>query len=301
MSNDPAMNAALLNFCTSLDNGPRGGGPPQRSEEERRWLREALESVEAPERQIKRLLAAVARDDIAEEDCVAALEELAELVEDINWAVEFSLMNGHNVMLGLLRGGGVAAGSAGVRRAAALVIAHASQLNEQVQRRFEEARWHEVLLPLLSEERSPATLAAFLHSCSCLCRDYTPNALLFGEGGGLEVITELLKTTHSAGEYKSKIIKRVLFLLAYLAGVLDVDTHNLARHISVYTVSDDQELQIASARTLIALTNKSSEAVRLALRAVTPECFTNWRNTLLEEDDSRRQLMDILLGEGHEG
>ncbi|EAN89648.1 hypothetical protein C3747_25g239 [Trypanosoma cruzi] len=304
MSNDPSMNTALLNFCTSLSNGSGSGDReqlPRRNSEELQWLKEALASVEAPERQIKRLLETVARDGVTEDDCAAALEELSELVEDINWAVEFSLMNGHRIMLDLLRRGKLTAESEPVRQGAAMVIAHAAQLNERVQKCFEEAQWEEVLIPLLREEKAPAVFAALLHSCSCLCREYSPNALLFKKAGGIEVITRVLRSESLDGCDK-KIIKRVLFLVGYLTEVLDIATEDMIRSVSVHAASSDEEIQMNVAQTLFLVAEKSCAIVRRVLKEVAPGCLVRWRNALLgEEDDPRRRLVNKLDREGHDG
>ncbi|RNF25637.1 uncharacterized protein Tco025E_02197 [Trypanosoma conorhini] len=304
MSNDPSMNTALLNFCTSVSagsgNGTRGAAP-HRNPEELQWLKEALASVEAPERQIKRLLETVSRDEVTEDECVAALEELSELVEDVNWAIEFSLMSGHRVLLELLRREQLAPKSEQVRQAAAMVIAHSAQLNERVQKCFEEAQWQAVLLPLLREEKSPAALAALLHSCSCLCREYAPNVLLFSKAGGNELIVAMLAAHGLEGSNDKKILKRVLFLLSYLADVLDIATEDLLRCISVHAANTDEDVQTSVAQVLIVCAKKSCAIVKRVLNEVAPECPARWRSALLDEDDPRKQLVRKLEKEDHDG
>ncbi|KEG14372.1 hypothetical protein DQ04_00501120 [Trypanosoma grayi] len=305
MSNDPAINTALLNFCASLDNGPKNSSnadaPTHRNPEDMQWLKEALQSVEAPERQVRRLLDTVARDDITEDACAEALEELSDLVEDINWAIEFSLMNGHKTILDLLQKGKLAAESAKVRQNAAMVIAHAAQLNERVQNCFEEAQWQNVLVPLLEKEESSAVLAALLHSCSCLCRSYAPNAHLFCRAGGVELVKVLLGTEDTGSPISSRIIRRVLFLITYLADVADFETEGMLRLICKHAKNPDDEVQITAAQTLTAFTDKSFAVVKRVMCEEAPECLDSWRSRNLEEDDCRKMLINVLDKEGHEG
>ncbi|ESL06765.1 hypothetical protein TRSC58_05557 [Trypanosoma rangeli SC58] len=304
MSNDPSMNTALLDFCTSVGAGSRNGNCgelPRRNPEEMQWLKEALASVEAPERRVKCLLETISCDDVTEDECVAALEELSELVEDINWAIEFSLMNGHCVVLELLRKEQLTLKSAQVRQGAAMVIAHSAQLNERVQKSFEEAQWQTVLLPLLREEKSPVVLAALLHSCSCLCREYSPNALLFSKAGGTELIATMLTREGLEGSNDKKILKRVLFLLRYLVDVLDIATDDLIRCVSTHAASTDEDVQISVAQTLIACAERCCAIVKRVLNEVAPDSSARWRNSLLEEEDPRKQLVNKLDKEGHEG
>ena len=66
MSSDPRINSALFNFCIAADDGPRN--PPSEEESNKypraslddlRWLREAMESVEAPDRIMQRHVATI--------------------------------------------------------------------------------------------------------------------------------------------------------------------------------------------------------------------------------------------------
>eukprot|EP00758_Cryptobia_borreli_P002849 Tbor_TRINITY_DN3340_c0_g1::TRINITY_DN3340_c0_g1_i1::g.23555::m.23555 len=62
MSNDGYINSALFNFCTSLDNGPKQPTEqPPRSLEDIAWLKEALQSVEAPDKTMKKKLGILKR------------------------------------------------------------------------------------------------------------------------------------------------------------------------------------------------------------------------------------------------
>ncbi|KAG8345200.1 hypothetical protein ERJ75_001425600 [Trypanosoma vivax] len=306
MSNDPCLNTALLNFCTSLSNGPRGengtdSALQKRSPEELQWLKEALASIEQPERKIKRILEMIARENAQESECVAGLEELSDMVEDINWAAEFVLGGGHKIILDLLRKQALSAESGRVRMQAAMVVAHASQLNENVQHCFEKERWQEVLLPLLRGEEDPAVIAALLHSCSCLCRDYIPNAKLFACSGGIEIINGFLGRNRIALLDDNKIVKRALFFLAYLTDVIDVDVRSVVRHAALFVESDDDDVELAAARALTSAAKKSLSIVRAVLKEEVPNCLTNWRNKQLDQDDCRQQLVLMLEREGHCG
>ncbi|KAG5471446.1 hypothetical protein LSCM1_01534 [Leishmania martiniquensis] len=74
------------------------------------WLRNALASVEAPEKRLKQLLLSTesdategSREPSEQEERVEALAEMAEMVEDVNWAAEFALMHGPQRLLQALR------------------------------------------------------------------------------------------------------------------------------------------------------------------------------------------------------
>jgi hypothetical protein len=89
MSKDPAIDAALFNFCSHSDDGPEQNRPPlpPRDPEDLKWLREALESVESPERRIKKIFS-----DVHETAGSGGAEpERSDMVEDTNWATEVSL------------------------------------------------------------------------------------------------------------------------------------------------------------------------------------------------------------------
>nr|CCC90214.1 conserved hypothetical protein [Trypanosoma congolense IL3000] len=298
MSNDPCLNTALLNFCTKLDNGPKGGdgdrAPPKRTPEEMQWLKDALASIEQPERKIKRLLATLAGGNVPGETYLECLEELSELVEDINWAVEFALGDGHRIVLQFLQKHKAAAESAEVRQSAAMVIAHAAQLNERVQKCFEEVRWQDVLVPMLKKEDDPAVIAALLHSCSCLCRDYVPNAQLFERVGGVNAIIDLLDAESIGSRSSGKVIKRTLFFLAYLVETVKVDARTVAYRVVQLADNNDDEIQSAAARTLAALAVNNGAIVREAIRHGAPECLARWRNAAFDGDDGRRQLVRVL-------
>eukprot|EP00658_Telonema_sp_P-2_P079622 TRINITY_DN7740_c0_g1_i1.p2 TRINITY_DN7740_c0_g1~~TRINITY_DN7740_c0_g1_i1.p2 ORF type:complete len:202 (+),score=82.78 TRINITY_DN7740_c0_g1_i1:199-804(+) len=64
MSNDPAFNSALFDFCNRLNDGPAAGTPssiPDRTPEEKEWLRQALESFKAPDKILKTKLNVVSQ------------------------------------------------------------------------------------------------------------------------------------------------------------------------------------------------------------------------------------------------
>ncbi|KAG5497048.1 hypothetical protein GH5_01575 [Leishmania sp. Ghana 2012 LV757] len=159
------------------------------------WLRNALASVEAPEKRIKQLLfnmenqtAEGSPGPLTQEERVESLAEMAEMVEDVNWAAEFALMQGPQRLLQVLRreraahpllsistadsdahveaaeGTDTAEGEAPrCTRSAnassrvplfagfAMVVAHSAQLNEPVQAAYQVARWEDIILPLIGD------------------------------------------------------------------------------------------------------------------------------------------------------
>lgn len=255
---------------------------------------------------------------------LATLEELADMVEDINWACEYTLMTGPARTLtfidrictfvaqelarcgaaaGLSGPGGVATTTTTSKAVPAttatittttttaalegftlilpealsllcLIAAHASQLNDMVQAEFLKARWPATLIRVLSLELekealvarmeaaagktttakknddgdgtgvdalpeylrpSSQVIAAALHACSCLCRDFEANTIAFIHEGGIDALVRLLRfslddttttTTATKGRASSecqrrfltsKIIGRIFFFASYLA------------------------------------------------------------------------------------
>jgi hypothetical protein len=224
MSSDPAINAALLNMCAQVqDRGNNtqaaagttstGGAQPSstlasapstaaavsgsgsadatssgtasaRPASDYEWLRNALASVESPEKKVKQLLFQM-EDKMADgkagpidpEDRLEALEELSDMVEDVNWAAEFTLMEGPQRVLRVLRReraahplttvtdpvappageevegetGPVTFASIPLYTQFAMIIAHSSQLNEPVQAVYHAAHWEDVVLRLVRD------------------------------------------------------------------------------------------------------------------------------------------------------
>jgi hypothetical protein len=223
MSNDPVINAALFRFCQLADDGPRNAAGAQplakrRDPADLQWLREALESVEAPEKIVQKLLIIIGKDDTTADELMNALEELSDTVEDMNWAIEFMLMNGHTIVLRLLESNPRAKSSAEVRRLLAMIVAHACQQNDKVQKAFNDAKWADVLVPLTRNEDDLAALAALLHACSCMCRECDEGSAAFLAAGGIEMLQKLL-SPQCADKINEKIANRVLFLVGYFSRI----------------------------------------------------------------------------------
>lgn len=186
--------------------------PAKRSPEDYEWLRRAIANVESPERRVKTLLDTMEQQDITEDVMLDTLNELGDLVEDVNWAVEFKLMHGPARVLRVLRSSiGTVNGSdsaesiyahSSVRAALATVVAHSSQLDDALQQSYTAEKWSDVLVPLLYNENAKACgqagVAALLHACSCLCRGNTTNTTMFIQHGGLNVLESLLHTRRPA-------------------------------------------------------------------------------------------------------
>ena len=224
MSVDPTINAALLNMCarvresgnsategpqlsstpalapansttTTASSAPASSVAPARPASDYEWLRQALASVESPEKRVKQLLfqmegkTADGKADVADvEDRVEALEELSDMVEDVNWAAEFALMEGPQRVLKALQQERTAHPLAAIHDATlaaatakeqeekekvvvtavsgaanmtftslpiytqlAMTVAHSAQLNEPVQAIYRAAHWEEILLQLLHD------------------------------------------------------------------------------------------------------------------------------------------------------
>ncbi|CAD2215716.1 hypothetical protein AGDE_04157 [Angomonas deanei] len=408
MSDDPAINSYLLNMCAKAQpEGAAGSSitPEGRRPEDYEWLREAMQSVESPERKVKRLLKTIEAihfekgDEnvillekggnpnkenkqegetrvITEDDVLLALEELSDMVEDINWASEFDLMDGPQRVLNLLKPlvepshseGGEEYFYAADTEALyflCMLIAHSAQLNEKLQATYHRLQWTDVLVPLLAPDRclppqekenkkktssfatSWPVVAALLHACSCLCRDCPANALLWVERGGFATMVSLCVTLRERFFSESstfanlrektqvvKIIKRIFFLVAYLAeegissevllhAVVDITggaSAALQRPSSSSSEEEEEEkedldrlvvdVEQSGSRTLVVLYQKSPTLILQLIKENTALSTTmrGWRQTLQREeivsnnnndnegssDDPRLSLIEVL-------
>ncbi|CUI15078.1 Hypothetical protein, putative [Bodo saltans] len=296
MSNDPVINSALFRFCQLADDGPRTAPTEPRNLADLQWLREALEAVEAPEKIVQKLLLTIGKDDTSNEDFICAVEELSDMVEDMNWALEFVLMGGHVIILRLLESSQRAKQSAEVRKHLALVVAHASQQNDKVQKAFNDAKWADVIVPLTRSEEDQGALAAFLHACSCMCRECDEGSAAFLASKGLEVLQKLL-SPQCSDKINDKIANRVLFLVAYFSRI-GVSSSDLIESTCMYVVSP-----ASSTETSIAATNVVNQVL-----IKSPALLTTVRKIVLPylegleglaKDDPRSTLRKMLTGDAN--
>ncbi|AIO00798.1 hypothetical protein LPMP_312100 [Leishmania panamensis] len=361
------------------------------------WLRNALASVEAPEKRVKQLLFNMENrttegepGPLTPEEQLEALAELADMVEDVNWAAEFALMQGPQRLLQVLRhasaahpllsisGRGAAAGAEASKStdaetkeeslatpdstpssvlpfftALALVIAHSAQLNAPVQAAYQAAHWEDTLphfmgdcvkavqaLLLLGSDRQAAgtrgnsteaanvvtratslmrLLGAVLHACSCLCRDYPPNTIVFLQSSGLAVIVDTLRLTRTLLEIvlgctrtdggapaivthissgaasdeeaddiyapllgtAHKVTARAFFFVTYLAsaGVSSEEVIQLAC-LHAESCNSNETIQKAAARALTELMAKSPNVIKEAVQTLMPHRLKEWRTHL---------------------
>ncbi|CCW60556.1 unnamed protein product [Phytomonas sp. EM1] len=323
-SNNAPVRESSLPALRSIDDAPgpaKSEDTPQpnvtvagRNPKDYEWLREALASVESPERQVKRLLDTVEKPDVSKDEMISALEELSDLVEDINWATEFALMGGPKRMLILLqnldKNGSerFAEGASEVRAALASIVSHSSQQHGRVQQCFADAKWADVIVPMLLKEESPTTLAALLHACSCLCRNFEPNTISFLQHGGMEVLTSLLQRKRQprivGDPIDNKILGRIFFFVAYLAST-GVSSEKIIKltceHVERSGDKNNENygvesMQRSAAMALFELTKKSPSLVKRLVRECMAKQFQAWRqlNVCAEDEDPRRALTDEL-------
>lgn len=168
---------------------------PARPASDYEWLRNALVSVESPEKRVKQLLVHMENQTtegkpgpLVQEERLEALAELADMVEDVNWAAEFALMQGPQRLLDVMRreraahpllATGSRDASASVEAAdttgtgdreaqtathdgisssavplfteLAMIVAHSAQLNAPVQAAYEAAHWEDIILPFMGD------------------------------------------------------------------------------------------------------------------------------------------------------
>jgi hypothetical protein len=296
MSNDPVINSALFRFCQLADDGPRTAPLERRNVEDLQWLKEALQAVEAPEKIVQKLLLTIGKDDTSDDDIIAALEELSDMVEDMNWALEFILMNGHVIVLRMLENSPRAKQNAEVRKHLALVVAHASQQNDKVQKAFNDAKWADVVVPLARCEDDQGALAALLHACSCMCRECDEGSVAFLAAKGLEVLQKLL-SPQCADKINDKIANRVLFLVAYFSRI-GLSSAELIESTCMYIVSPSSstDTSIAAANVINQVIVKSPSLLTTVRKLVLPylEGVEG-----LATDDPRSTLRKMLTGDAN--
>ncbi|CCW66623.1 unnamed protein product [Phytomonas sp. Hart1] len=312
-SNNSSVRESSLPALRSIDGAPvpaksentsqRNITVPGRNPKDYEWLREALASVESPERQVKRLLDTVEKPDISKDEIINALEELSDLVEDINWATEFALMGGSKRILILLQSlekNGLerfAEGTSEVRAALASIVSHSSQQHGRVQQCFADAKWADIIIPMLLKEESPTTLAALLHACSCLCRNFELNTVSFLQHNGMEVLTSLLQRKRQprivGDPIDNKILARIFFFVAYLAST-GVSSEKLIKltceHVEKSADKNNdnygvESMQRSAAMALLELAKKSPSLVKRLVRECMPKQFKAWSQVHMSAED----------------
>lgn len=243
MQTHDSVSSAVLKMCQAAQSSQPSSSPAQkRDEKDYQWLKNAMESIEPLEKKVVRLLSAV-ESGANEASYIDAIEELSDLVEDINWAAEFTLINGPSRLLAVIGNTQCEPANEEVVEGLLLIVAHSSQLNENVQVAFAAAKWNTVLLPLLSEIKSlkmDSALAAALHACSCLCRTSEVNTQTFVKEGGALILEDILSdygAVDSGDVYSSqvqvKIQRRAFFFLSSLVEQL-VPPQAVAEALSQY-------------------------------------------------------------------
>lgn len=326
MSHDGGVNAAILNMCakaqslaerqqsslasssflnntSTLPTSPERKRP-ERTKEDYLWLQNVIGLVERTEKRISRLLSTVEQEEnITFDEFMSAAEELGDLVEDLNWATEFGLMNGPARTLQLLRSHPVVIKSIPARDALLTIVAHCSQLHEPIQKKFAEAHWESIILPILHETAkngTPSSLAVALHAVSCLCRSNDVNTITFIEHGGMEILAAILR--RGVGEngadqtamHSEKVLKRTMFLAGSLSE-FGLSTEALIRLICKHmTFSFTSEtLQDAGAQALYELSAKGLKKVKEVAFAEMKPVLQDWkrRTESGEITDSRKNLV----------
>lgn len=238
MSLDPAINAALLNMCAQVQDSGNNNtsaapsttlalGPPStapsaspaasaRPVEDYAWLRGALAAVESPEKRVKQLLFQMENKAVdgsgagamEPEERLEALEELSDMVEDVNWAAEFTLMQGPGRVLQVLRNECAAHplsdSSSGetlsLLTQLSMIVAHSAQLNEPVQAVYQSEHWEAVVLPLVCD-----TVRAV--------QEVHSNSKSSGSGQATEEEETAVEAAHAAVSAATKLMKLLAAVL----------------------------------------------------------------------------------------
>lgn len=213
----------------SAKDGDQNPTPlPPRDPKDLDWLRGVMNSIEMPDKAMKRILKQLHRLDDGvtkkvEDDAQGAvvtptaaagssgeeseepmtseelvdmllsgpLDELQESVEDLNFAVEFQLMKGPETVLYKLDGP-TARSNAELRTVLFLTIAHASQNLPDLQDSFSKLEWARQVVPMLRDETDPAAAAANILACSSMCRGSAKASGEFVNAGGFDALFAVL-------------------------------------------------------------------------------------------------------------
>lgn len=293
MSSNPAINSALLNFCMRADDGPRDPNAiPRRDPAELEWLKKALHSVETPDETSKRLLLKLASSECTVEEGIAVLEELQELVEDINLATEFNLLNGPRQILGLLS----ATNNERVRGLCAQLIAHATQNHQALQKAFLSLGVWDVILPLLGTESCADSRCHMILLISSMCRGSRECTSSFVRAGGLDVLLAAL--SHNQDDRRS-----VLRGLRVFECIADMDIALLGPAVVRFccTVCKDAAAHVdartSAARVLIHVLDEKSTplplqgAVKEDIRPALPELLSVHEEDFASEVKALQRLL----------
>lgn len=301
MSTLPGINTAILDFCTRLDNGPRvdaSAAPPRpvRDPEDYKFLRLAMEHMEYPEKTLKKLLdfanktfasshpnqSAATSESIdgvpkeeVERQLKECLEQIDELVEDLNLAVEYRLMQGPQATLTWLRSRWTAEQPT-LRSLCARIVAHSSQNDSDVIAAFEG--WEKVLLPILTHETDFAARADFLLALGSLCRGNDASTGTFLLNDGLLVVERIVERIRGDAEHHhgcvtdegaavgssghngtmastrpprdARSLRRAVKLLSYFVEAVGVATSSVLTVLCALLLDDDIEVSAAAAKAI---------------------------------------------------
>lgn len=240
---------------------------------------ECIKGIEPPEQLMQKSLEALRDDSLVDDDRIAVLERLADLVEDIDFARDFIVFNGPVQMLDMLK---KRPENAAVRRLIALTIAQSCQQHDKVQEAFVQLKYADHVVPQLVDESDAAVRAALLLLCSNMSRQCEVGTAAFLAAKGLEALQHILLT--HGDDVKS--VSRALFLVEYLAsvGISAVGIIEAVARLLAHESSDVKER--ASAVCLELLQRSEKDVKPILLKVVGPDvdalCRSGSSESLLE-------------------
>lgn len=235
-------------------------------------------------------------DDAFLDELFPMLEELQDLVEDLNCAKEFQLMNGCAIVLAKLQSITAAVNSE-LRRTLLMIIAHASQNLDDLQETFTQLNWVNILVPLLRAESDPSVRAACILACSNLCRgSFAKSGAAFINGGGFEVLESLVRA-HSDDDPKT--VGRALRLAHHFAEHKITSSSMLA--LAIPLCRHEKEVVASGAagylHSCLRATKDNATAygnLRTELRDKLESTLSTWRRAEGELADEQRELLSAL-------
>lgn len=195
------------------EDGTTSAPPRPMSEEERRWLEDALRGgmIDLGKRmhEIKATLESqVTEEDIALREQI--LDELIEIVESIDHARDLATIGGLGTLLDLM-----ASPYPSLRWRAAEVVATCVQNNADVQEHFMQGGVLPPLLALLQDDDALCRTKALL-AMSCMLRGYGPAQLWLREHDFIVKLCSLLSSADSDPRPKRKCLRIVEYWMRTL-------------------------------------------------------------------------------------
>lgn len=249
----------LLKFAmeaTAAEDAPHESHFEPMTEEQRRFLEEALESLTVDVVEVfKKAMKTLLDPDTDDEEKSNAIDVIIDFVQDIDAANDFFKVGGHVII-----NPGLKSSHASVRAGTLRMIAELAQNNPYCQQHLLEANTLPRTVELLSDE--PAVASQAMHAISCMVRHHEPSLAAFIDMGGLECILGCIQTDNENLRIKSS------FLMSNLCSEFEtvrdefIKLNAVERVVAAVKPSNQFEPKLETALSTLNVLTESEEAVR---------------------------------------